>query len=380
VLAALFGGLVVAGEALAWHPVATTKVVVALFGATVVLRLALGERRSDVPAALWAWLGFGLFAASSYAWTADIEATRRVARHLLQEGVLLGLLAISPERDRLLRALGLGLVVGAAVMAAGFVLALVLSDPRGRRLALWEGDPNQQARGIALGLIVGLSIARRRALVIALLLGVGLGLTGSRSAWLATLVGVGLLAWRPPKGAAGTRLAVGAAVAGVVVGALLLSARPDVRPALPRSDREALTSGRDAMWLNTLDIVRDHPLGGVGLGATPAVYTAYKEARTLRGGFTSKPARDPHNHFLQLLAELGPAGLVLFCVGLLAVVADLRGSGARRRATPLLVWAVLAAGTINAIEQKWFWLALAWVALMAAPRLRPIKPASKPAD
>ena len=377
VLAGLYAALAVGGEVLAWHPTESLQVVGGLLLASVVVRLARRERRSDLPPAFLTWLGVGILALASFAWTMDPDATQRVCVHLAQEGALLGALALCPRRDRLLLALAAGAAVGAVVLALGYLGAFALLEARGRRLVLWDGDANHQARGIALGLLAGLAVARGRVVVFALLLGVGLGLTAARGAWLGTFCGLAVLAWRPPSRRAGAvRWSVLAAVIGLAIGAGLLTVRADVRAPLPSEDREALTSGRDAIWLNTLEMVRDHPVLGVGAGASPAAYDPYYLAREARGGLHSKPGRDPHNHYLQLLAELGPAGLGLFLLGLVMVAADLRRpSGFARRATPVLVFVVVAAATLSSQEQKVFWLGLAWASLAAtAPggRRRPL--------
>ena len=367
-LAGLYAALAVAGEILAWYPTETEQVVGGLLLASVVWRLLRGERRSRVPSALFAWLGVGLLSVASFAWTVDAEATRRVCLHLGQEGLLLAALALCPRRDRLLLALGAGAAVGALVLSVGYLGAFALLEARGRRLVLWDGDSNQQARGIALGLIVGLALARRRVVPFALILGVGLGLTASRGAWIGVVGGLAVLAWRPPaRQAASVRWSALAAVVGLAVGASLLVVRADVRGPLPHEDREAVTSGRDAIWLNTLDMVRDNPVLGVGAGASPAAYDPYYLAREARGGLHSKPGRDPHNHYLQLLAEIGPAGLLLFLLGLLLVSTDLwRPSGFARRATPVLATVLIGAATLSSQELKVFWLGLAWAALAAA--------------
>jgi O-antigen ligase len=205
-------------------------------------------------------------------------------------------------------------------------------------------------------------------LLFALLLGLGLGLTSSRGTWVAVVAGLALLAWRPPgRPIAAARWSALAALVGLVAGAGLLTVRPDVRSPLPVEDREALTSGRDAIWLNTLDMVRDHPVFGVGAGASPAAYDPYYLAREVRGGLHSKPGRDPHNHYLQLMAELGPLGPALFLLGLVLVAMELRRArGFGRRALPVLLCVLVGAVTVSVQESKVFWLGLAWATLAAA--------------
>ncbi len=372
-LAGLYAALAVGGEILAWYPTETVQVVGVLLVAGVAARLLARERASTVPPAFLAWLAVGILALASLAWTVDPEATRRVCTHLGQEALLLAALAICPRRDRLLLALAAGAAVGALILAVGYCSAFFLLEPRGRRLVLWDGDANQQARGIALGLLLGLVAVRGRVLLFALVAGLGLGLTASRGAWLGAAAGLAVLVWRPPiRKAAGVRWSAVAAVVGLLLGAALLTAREDVRGPLPAEDREALTSGRDAIWLNTVEMALDNPVVGVGAGASPAAYDPYYLAREARGGLHSKPGRDPHNHYLQLLAELGPGGLALFLLGLALVVVELRRPSAfARRSAPVFALVTVAAITLSSQELKVFWLGLAWAALAAAAPVAP---------
>jgi O-antigen ligase len=56
---------------------------------------------------------------------------------------------------------------------------------------------------------------------------------------------------------------------------------------------------------NTLRIIRDHPVVGVGTGGFPQAY-----ARVVAGTGMA-PSRNPHNEFLHLAAQLGPIGVAV---------------------------------------------------------------------
>jgi O-antigen ligase len=71
------------------------------------------------------------------------------------------------------------------------------------------------------------------------------------------------------------------------------------------------SSNRLHFWRGTLDIIRDHPLLGVGLGAFGVAYTRYD---TSNGIFRLEQA---HNDYLQILADAGVAGAIL---GLIFVI------------------------------------------------------------
>ena len=75
----------------------------------------------------------------------------------------------------------------------------------------------------------------------------------------------------------------------------------------------------------------------------------------------------------QLLAELGPLGLLAFLVALGLVVRDLARAPRedRLRAGSVLLFAAVGAATVGPLEQKAFWLALFWAAL-AAPAAQPV--------
>ncbi len=75
------------------------------------------------------------------------------------------------------------------------------------------------------------------------------------------------------------------------------------------------TTGRAHFWAGTLDIIRDHPVLGAGLGAFSAVYTRYDT----RGG--QMRLEQAHNDYLQLLSDAGIVGGLL---GLLFVFALFR--------------------------------------------------------
>lgn len=70
----------------------------------------------------------------------------------------------------------------------------------------------------------------------------------------------------------------------------------------------AQASGRRPVYLNTLELIGDHPLLGVGLMDWEVDYPPYDEGEQMRPG---RSWRRPHNDYLWFAAELGLLG---FCV------------------------------------------------------------------
>ena len=180
---------------------------------------------------------------------------------------------------------------------------------------------------LPLGAMASAYVARVRGAWAALALGCGFGFlalvfTFSRAAILASLVaiGVGILVsdlryrrWLLLVVAAG-----GAAVAVLAGGC--------------GSDATA-TYGRAEEWQATIDLIRDNPVWGVGLGRLGAVLQAQDPQSS---------ARHAHNLFLTWWAEAGTGALIAwvwFYVLLLwrSLRAALRGSGAARTALVALL-------------------------------------------
>ncbi len=65
-------------------------------------------------------------------------------------------------------------------------------------------------------------------------------------------------------------------------------------------------------WQGAVNIIKNHPLGGVGLGNFGNMYLVYKTA-----GLNSIYA---HNHYLQLWSEVGVFSLVFWLLGIYAVI------------------------------------------------------------
>lgn len=236
---------------------------------------------------------------------------------ILLFGGLLYILGNFPGRREL------GLLI-AFTVAAGFgysLFALYQKIALGQsRCASTFFNPNFAASfflgalGYALGLVKdvrGDDLRRWLYLGAVTILVSGIWCTGSRSA-MAGLVLVGsVFAWAVSRRA---RLALGA-------GALLLVALI----LLPNPARDRLSKGvtkdpyafdRIKIWEQALNIIRDNPLTGVGIGNFEYSTQAYRFPLDREIGRFGRVYRDAHNSYLQVAAEIGLPGAALLLVAI----------------------------------------------------------------
>ncbi len=148
-----------------------------------------------------------------------------------------------------------------------------------------------------------------------------------RSVWVAAVVAMvatgilGIIAMRK-RGDIGSRgvARVAWSIGGVVIGGGLI-----VLAMLGSSGRAALgtrirtlanpasgsAGGRLFIWRQTIRMVRDHPYLGVGGGNWRLVFPKYAGNRQMMRNIWKSPRR-PHNDYLWILAENGPAGLLAY--------------------------------------------------------------------
>ena len=94
--------------------------------------------------------------------------------------------------------------------------------------------------------------------------------------------------------------------------------KADVISTLASVAVESGDRGRIAMWGNTLNLIWDHLLTGVGLGSWQHIYPAYDGGAMLRSDSTPKR---PHNDYLWVAAESGVlAGLIYAAIPILLLV------------------------------------------------------------
>jgi O-antigen ligase/tetratricopeptide (TPR) repeat protein len=193
---------------------------------------------------------------------------------------------------------------------------------------------------------------RLTALLAPVAMGVALLWSLSRGGWLAALAGAATLIATLGTGRGDTRrraftFAVAAGAAALVLALAPLEApgtrvgnELDLRLEQTVTNTSSLR-GRVALWRDSLSLVREHPMLGVGLGAWQDAFPRYDESPRSR-----TQARRAHNDYIQLLAETGLVGVGLLGAALF-MLARLLGRAltfGTRRSRPIASAAV--AGTV----------------------------------
>ena len=226
------------------------------------------------------------------------------------------------------------------------------------------GNPNHLASFLAilLPLVAVLALlGGRRTRVAAAVLGAaavgGLAVTVSRGGIAAALAGLAVLAalfrrdlrpYRRIVVTAGAAVAAAAVVLSLVLGAAGMT---KIDPtALGRVGAGSTADLRLELWSTAWRVAVDHPLVGVGPDVFPVVFPEYESDRfiVVFGAFTV--ANGAHNLFLNILANLGVAGLAAF-LAVLAVFVQatarawgrLTRAGAEARERRLLLGGLTAA-------------------------------------
>ena len=156
----------------------------------------------------------------------------------------------------------------------------------------------------------------------AFLLATGILLSLSRSGWIGALLGVVILLWFSPwhieqvmpalfkkRGTPLARISLMIICSVLLVSLLFVGAggREQVDARLGETvTKNAGLWGRTVIWKDSLTMVRDFPLFGVGLGAWPELFPRYR-----RAPWSADFYREAHNDYVELLAETGIIGFGL---------------------------------------------------------------------
>jgi O-antigen ligase len=168
------------------------------------------------------------------------------------------------------------------------------------RLSVNFVDVNAAGSYFALLLFMAIYLSRRSlAAVCTIPIGIGLWLSGSRVALAAVALCVSALALSSVDRAARRRIGV---IGGLVAGVAALTVIASVwHPSTRSTTLAGALQWREQMAAAALKITASHPWSGVGLGNFYDASAAYVPVR-----------ENAHNNFLQILAELGIPGFLLF--------------------------------------------------------------------
>jgi tetratricopeptide (TPR) repeat protein len=212
-------------------------------------------------------------------------------------------------------------------------------------------------------LAVPLNSLRVFCLAIASVLTAAIVLSLSRGGWIAASISGTVVLWfvlrstlQTPAAGRWSRLrslSYVAAIVGLIAVCALYtapSAPGAVNARLEQTINEPDFGSRIGFWKDTLGLIRDFPLLGVGMGCFEDVFPGYQSPP-----WSPITVREAHNDYLELIADVGIAGFALllwFCIA--AGVRIYRGLGtAPREILPVLVGligAIVAMGFQEAVD------------------------------
>lgn len=184
--------------------------------------------------------------------------------------------------------------------------------------------------------------------------GVVLVLAGSRASWITYAVIVVLSGWQ----LLGGRRLLAAAVVGVLLAGGVVAVAPQARERLQRTALafdggeqgvDQALSGRAQIWGAALCMIREHPLNGVGARGFRQAYPACNPAPTQVPAWGDGPAFHAHQIVLEILAETGAIGLLLWLAGAAQAWRAWRYSSAaaREQARPAMIALVATVFPLN---------------------------------
>ena len=301
-----------------------------------------------------------VYLAASLAWADDAPLAQEQLLSYALAVVLFFVVATSLDTIERFRMITGGYVLGAAIVVVVGIVSGDLGASAGSaietstegRLTTGGNDPNELASGLvpaialAAGLAAGARGPRRLMLLLTIpLLIVGVAATQSRGGLIAAAVAL-IASVVVARGRRTQVVGIGVLVAAVA--AFALATTPGALDRITSADNGG--NGRTDLWTIAVRMWQDHPVFGVGLAQFPGESKAYvQDPGSLE--FVELIAEKPHlvhNTYLQLLAEVGVLGLLLYLlVAALCVAAAWRAarmfSASGQRSAAALAQAVVVA-------------------------------------
>lgn len=270
------------------------------------------------------------------------------------------------DEERWKICLMLGFVVGAAVGLAGSFAAT------GGWITLWH-DPNAllrsyvtQGMGFAVAALVCFWMLVRETVSWRMrCLGLVLGLlfvlnivfiTNGRSGYVVLGLGLVVLLLGNVSPLQRFIVALGLSVAATLAFTLSPPVHDKITTGISEWEHETESSNMTGMgvrrvfYVNTLEILKDHWLFGVGTGGFRQAYTEYVTKKYEPSDWRSRPTGDPHNQYLAVLAQHGIGGLAAFLAWIVAIARDEGGVSAYRK----LALAVLCGWCVTSLFSSHF--------------------------
>lgn len=260
--------------------------------------------------AIW-FIVFYLLSAASYVVKGPRFSTESNPFISYSSFVLLFLVTITLVDSLARLRLTLLVAVGSVPLAAVYLLREWQKDPFSR--PGWVLDPNDYGAAVALCLPIALSLLLERrprferlyCLGCALVMVGGLAVAASRGGFLGLVVGLILLAWQSR-----TRFRKLMPLMSLMVGLGLVTIASPLGQRLfnPTNADLASTQIREQLWSAALQMIKAHPIVGVGLGMFKP------SAASLTNGKLDYIA---HNTYLEIAAEMGVPALFVYLMILL---------------------------------------------------------------
>ncbi len=174
---------------------------------------------------------------------------------------------------------------------------------------------------------------------------VGIVLTGSRGGMLALVCGSMVLI-------AGRNILYLLLPAGAGLAGLVVYPNPWIERIVNLSQTDVFAYSRLSIWKSALEMMREYPLFGIGLGQYKYYSSRFAFPVESHWARYSRVAETPHSEYLQVGAEMGVTGVVIFLAGTACLVVFSltllrnRSASDRWRIAPLL--AALSAVLVHA--------------------------------